>query len=509
VAATVKENFLANMSHEIRTPMNAIVGFTSLLKKRELDPKAKEYAQAIHQSGENLLSIINDILDLSKIEAGMLRIEKTPFSLRDTVRSIENLFREKAVEKQLAVSYTVEDNVPDQLLGDPYRLTQILVNLIGNAIKFTRNGKVVVQFAGKPTHEGWNLEGFVEDTGIGIPGKLLPEIFDRFRQAEDSSTRKYGGTGLGLAIVKQLLDLQDGHIEVRSEEGKGTRFSFNIPYALAATRSVPQQEQLINVDRTGRDLQQVLVVEDNEINQLLIQNFLEEWKIKFQIASNGKEALQKLRKEHFDLVLMDIQMPEMDGYETSRKIRKELQLNIPILAMTAHAMSGEREKCLEQGMNDYLPKPVREQELAALLDQYLSPIPAVITSNPADQRNGSDSGYKTIDLRYMKEVSRGNLEYETLVTEEFLELCPQQLHKLIDSFQAGNHTLMSTTAHELKTTTSVMGLTDRLEVDLDTIENVNTSPLELSAAIERVDALCRAALVEARALSNTLKSQGS
>ncbi|HTE12130.1 MAG TPA: ATP-binding protein, partial [Chitinophagaceae bacterium] len=359
-AAKVKENFMANMSHEIRTPMNAIVGFTSLLQKKNLDADSVAYVQSIQKSGENLLTIINDILDFSKFEAGMMRIEPVPFSLREMLHSIETMFHQKAFEKKLSLIVTVNDTVPDLLEGDASRLTQILVNLIGNAVKFTDHGSIRV-YADDSGVTGKTIQLLfsVTDTGIGIAKNELPVIFERFRQAEASITRKYGGTGLGLSIVKDLVLLQNGTISVDSEPGKGTAFRFIIPYKIID--SIPVTADTAEINDTipiAFHNASILVVEDNEINQTLMKHLLAGWQLSFTIAGSGKEALTYLQQKTFDLVLMDIQMPEIDGYTAAQQIRQNLHLDTPIVAMTAHALAGEREKCISYGMNDYISKPI-------------------------------------------------------------------------------------------------------------------------------------------------------
>jgi len=336
-AARIKENFLANMSHEIRTPMNAILGFTNLLQKKTLEPEAEAYVHSIRQSGENLLAIINDILDLSRIEAGMMRIEPAPFSVRSLAHSVETMFTEKTREKGLLLTTSVEEQVPDILEGDAVRLTQILVNLIGNAVKFTQRGSINVSINAEPLPTGLvTMFISVSDTGIGIEKDKLPGIFDRFRQAEDSITRKYGGTGLGLAIVKDLVDLQQGSITVISEPGLGTRFQLSIPYKIPVEGKAPKHKVVkhdIMYPTAGNT--QMLVVEDNEINQSLMKHLLASWQVNPDIAANGKEAIEMLRHKKYDVILMDIQMPEMDGYSATQIIRKELKLTTPIIAMTA------------------------------------------------------------------------------------------------------------------------------------------------------------------------------
>ena len=288
-SAQVKENFMANMSHEIRTPMNAILGFTNLLQRKNLDEESKEYVQTIQKSGENLLAIINDVLDLSKIEAGMVRIESAPFSVRGLLHSIGVMLKPKADEKQLQLVVDVAEAVPDILDGDATRLTQILVNLVGNALKFTDKGTVSIRITNDGVSGNVINTGItVSDTGIGIEKEKLKHIFDRFQQAEDSVTRKYGGTGLGLSIVKDLVLLQNGTIDVQSEPGKGTSFKLIIPYKISGDKVISNLPGETSLGGQA-DFENIciLVAEDNEINQSLIKHLFKSWNLKYELAKNG------------------------------------------------------------------------------------------------------------------------------------------------------------------------------------------------------------------------------
>ncbi len=500
-SARVKENFMANMSHEIRTPMNAILGFTNLLQRRPgLDAESVQYIQTIQRSGENLLMIINDILDLSKIEAGMMRIESAPFSLRGLLHSLETMFRPRAGDKGLRLQTSVDESLPDALEGDAVRLTQILVNLVGNAIKFTNEGEVhvIVKSSGQQGNR-IEVKFTVSDTGIGIEKEKLASVFDRFQQAEGSVTRRYGGTGLGLAIVKDLIDLQNGTIGVESEPGKGTRFSFALPYQLSSAEMEPELAGPLQAEAEPQ-LQKlsVLVVEDNEINQSLLKTIFRQWQVKVEIANNGSEALDWLQRQAFHLVLMDIQMPEMDGYTATQKIRNELNLTVPIVAMTAHAMAGEREKCLGYGMNDYLSKPVREPQLRKLLLRYANALPPE-PAGANEAATEAPAGYRYIDLGYMKEVSGGDSSYEKLVTEQFLELLPADLATMKAAWQQGDRETVKRTAHNLKTTISVMGLNPLLQPYLDALEYGELEEDEFQRTFASLANFSAAAMEEASA----------
>jgi signal transduction histidine kinase len=360
----LKEAFLANMSHEIRTPMNAIIGFSDLLSKREMGEQEKEYVNTIKIAGENLLTIINDILDISKIEAGMMTFEEHIFSVREIFKSLSVMLMGKAKEKNLELVFSCDENVPNGLLGDPTRLTQIIINLAGNAIKFTQKGEInvkaqVIKKGNNGFHEGFtSLEFSVQDTGIGISPDKLEHIFERFRQAESHITRKYGGTGLGLSIAKQLAELQGGTLSVTSKFEKGSVFSFCIPYkkSIETTKIIEVTGKKYEME--GLSKLNILLVEDNQLNVKLILSLFSEYNLKLQVAENGSVGIEKIKANKFDIVLMDMEMPVMNGYEAATIIRKELKNDIPIIAMTAHAMSGERERCLHLGMNDYISKPI-------------------------------------------------------------------------------------------------------------------------------------------------------
>ena len=501
----IKENFMANMSHEIRTPMNAILGFTNLLKAKNRNPELMEFVEAIGKSGESLLIIVNDILDLSKIEAGMMRIESTPFSVRGLIHSIQTMFTEKMNEKGLHFSTAIEEAIPDTLSGDATRLTQILVNMIGNAIKFTSEGTIRVAVTNKGSAGNRIRLGFViSDTGIGIAKEKLSGIFDRFRQAEDSITRKYGGTGLGLAIAKDLILLQKGEVEVESEPGNGTVFRFMIPYEIAVEPLTdPALPETIGSGHSDYRHIKVLVVEDNEMNQSLLRHLLTGWMLSFDMANNGIEALEKLRTGRFDLVLMDVQMPGMDGYTATREIRMELKLEIPVIAMTAHAFAGEREKCLSCGMNEYIAKPIKEKELFRLMARFTG-----MENNRPETKKGiireASAVYKLIDLRYMWGISEGNKEYERTVTEQFMEAIPIDLETLDSALVKRDLGLVRQTAHNMRTDLAVMGLLEKLQAYLDILEYETFDVHKFQEAVLLVKTICLDALPEARHFYTTL-----
>ena len=501
----IKENFMANMSHEIRTPMNAILGFTNLLKAKTRDPEMIEFIDTIRQSGDNLLTIINDILDLSKIEAGMMRIEPVPFSARGLMHSLQTMFAEKMNEKGLHFSCFVEESIPDTLLGDATRLTQILVNVIGNAFKFTSVGTIQVTVSNRGLSGNRIRLGFViTDTGIGIAKEKLSGIFERFRQAEDSITRKYGGTGLGLSIVKDLVFLQNGEIAVESEPGLGTTFNFTIPYEIAAgPLSTSASSAAVESDYPDSRHIHILVVEDNETNQNLVRHLLNRWKFSFDIVNNGMEAIERLKTRRFDLILMDIQMPIIDGYTATREIRIKLQLDTPVIAMTAHAFAGEREKCLSYGMNEYIAKPISDRELFRLIARFTG-----INSSLPEPGKQTDtkypSVYQYIDLRYMHGISEGNKDYERTVTKQFIEVIPVDIGDLESAFINADSARLAHIAHAMRSDVAVLGLLEELQPSLDVLEFEVFDEIRFREVILSVKTVCLNALQEARHYYTTL-----
>ena len=457
--ANTQEQFLANMSHEIRTPMNSILGFTNLLKRTDLNPMQREYVQNIHSAGENLLTLVNDILDLSKIEAGMMQIEESRFSLRSMVSSVGAMFIEKIREKDLKFNIHVDKEVPDILTGDAVRLTQVLVNLIGNAVKFTDKGEINVNVhLISITEKDADVRICVKDTGIGIAPEKQAAIFERFHQAELETTRRFGGSGLGLSIVKQLIEMQGGTIQLNSKLGKGTEFIVVLRYGLPDlaqmySEALAEQEEQVPLQKI-----KVLIAEDNQMNQQLVRHLMKSWSLDHLIVNTGAEAVEVLTKHSYSIVLMDIQMPDMDGYTATSIIRNELKLDVPIIAMTAHAMVGEKEKCIQLGMNDYVSKPIKETVLYNIIARHAQNIP---------EKNDSTND---LDLNYLHQLSGNDKDFEQHILTQFLEQVPSELSQLENSIKTDDFETIRRTAHSLKSTVGYVGLANDLHPYLEQIE---------------------------------------
>lgn len=373
-AVKVKDEFLSNMSHEIRTPLNAIIGFNDLLKQTPLNSDQEKYVEIVRVASQNLMVIINDILDISKLESGKLELDERPIRIREIAEGVIHLHSQKAKAKGLKLLLSIDQDIPMYVTGDSTRISQVLTNLIGNAIKFTEKGFIEVKLFEKFRQDNNTQLCFsVKDTGIGIEESKQNLIFERFSQAENSTTRLFGGTGLGLNISKMILSLYNSKIDVKSELGQGTEFSFELSLPILTMDGV---SSVFDVPNSKSDNllagRLVLVAEDNEHNQILATTYLKKNGAEVEIAENGAIAVEKLKNKNFDLVLMDLQMPVMDGFEATKSIRNDLKSDLPIIACSAHSLVGERENCLEKGMNEYISKPYSEKTLVRILTSFLS-----------------------------------------------------------------------------------------------------------------------------------------
>jgi PAS domain S-box-containing protein len=470
-ANLAKSHFLANMSHELRTPLNGVIGMTELLSGTSLTDQQRQFIDACRKSGESLLQLINRILDFSKIEAGKLELDVHAFNLVQLVSDTVDTMRWRATEKGLATPWHVDNLARHTLRGDSGRVRQVLVNLISNAIKFTESGSVTLHVRQIERNENQiTLRFSVSDTGIGVPTHKQEKLFETFSQVDSSTTRKYGGTGLGLSICKSLIELMGGTIGVRSESGTGSTFWFDLPFEIAsqaeeqAVEGAPPNEQRFN----GR----VLVAEDNEINQMYIATLLKKLGCECTTVGNGQEAIELLRETPFDLVLMDCQMPEMDGFEATRAIR-ELETDspdtqpVPIVALTANAIKGDRERCLDAGMDDYLSKPVRIEEVSAVLARYLkSATPQALEEAPAEIIACQDASQASpiveseeplpIDPQALLDRCIGNLEFAESLLDELDSTGSRQVEEIRQFSTQGKATETANAAHALKGATGIL-----------------------------------------------------
>jgi CheY-like chemotaxis protein/HPt (histidine-containing phosphotransfer) domain-containing protein len=472
-SAVVKEQFLANMSHEIRTPINAVVGFAGLLQKTSLDTNQKQFVNLIQNSGENLLSVVNDILDISKIEAVMMRITKNPFSIHEVCTSLQMMFEHKVNEKKLNFVFDYDNNIPATLIGDGERLNQVIINLLNNAIKFTEKGsvKLSVQLLQLTAQEA-KIKFIVKDTGIGISKEKLATVFERFEQADNNTARQYGGTGLGLAIVEKIVEMQGGKISAESIVGDGSSFFVELSYEYIIK---PQDTINNSSENSHKSLSQkefgnykILVAEDNKTNQTLLKFMFQQWNLSYDLAENGKQTLEMLQKEKYDLVLMDIQMPVMDGYEAATRVRNELALNIPMIAMTAHVLPTEKQKCIDAGMNDYISKPIDEMIFLNMLEKYLSI--SVVNNSKAHNTTLKSNKLIYIDLDYLNKIFSGNSAFIHEIMYQFREQFPTELNQLKMAINQKDIKGVLSLAHHIRTTVSTLSINTPIVAILHTIE---------------------------------------
>lgn len=458
LSAQAKEVFLANMSHEIRTPMNAILGIGRLLEKTHLGTQQKFYLQTIHNAASNLLVIINDLLDFSKIEAGKLTLEHIGFDLNALMRNAIQILNHKAEEKGLLFKHTCSKEINGILIGDPYRINQILMNLLSNSLKFTDSGTVTVACELLSDDATTQLVRFkVMDTGIGMSKDFLANLFDKFSQEDESVTRKYGGTGLGMSISKQLIEMMGGTIDVQSEKNQGTTISFDIQFRKGTAADIEQMAPDI-IDTQILKGKRILLVEDNDMNRLLANTILTQYGAGVTEAANGSVAIELIGAQIFDLVLMDVQMPVKDGIETTKQIRMELDSSIPIIALTANAYKKEAERCLNAGMNDFISKPFEEKALVQMVATWLGRT-APQGGDPEEPAMMAEEQPELLyNLEKLEAISRNNDDFVEKMLAMFCESMPDLVLQLQEAAEQNDWKKVAALAHRMKPSLHTMGI---------------------------------------------------
>ncbi len=489
-AVKAKQQFLSNMSHEIRTPMNAIIGFTKVLLKTEITLKQKEYLQAIKLSGDAMIVLINDILDLAKVDSGKMSFENIPFKISASIAAMMHLFEIKIQEKNIQFHKEIDANINEVVKGDPVRLHQIILNLLSNAVKFTTTGSITVRGKLiKEDQETQTVEFSVIDTGIGILNEKIAKIFENFQQATSGTSRLFGGTGLGLAIVKQLVEQQGGTVYVESKPDIGSVFSFQLTFEKTKAKAEPI-EVLEELSSESKNIK-VLVVEDIALNQLLMKTLLDDFGFERDIAENGKIAIEKLKVNSYDVILMDLQMPEMNGFEATSYIRNKMHSTIPIIALTADVTTADLAKCKLVGMNDYIAKPVDER---ILLSKINSLIKAKNAAHELLKKVGISNivQNKCTDLIYLNRRTKSNSALMIEMISLYLDQTPVLIREMKESLLAKNWVLLNASAHKIIPSFSIMGMHSDFEkmakrvVDYAKMQEESVGIEELVLALEKV-----------------------
>ena len=460
-AMQAKQHFLSNMSHEIRTPLNAIIGFTKVISKTSLSEKQQEYVSAIKSSGDTLIVLINDILDLAKVDAGKMTFEQEPFEMAVSISAMLHLFDTKIQEKNLLLVKEYDEKIPHLLLGDSVRLNQIILNLVSNAVKFTLKGTITVSVRLlNEDEETAYIEIAVTDTGIGIPENKIATIFENFQQATSGTSRLYGGTGLGLAIVKQLVEMQGGNISVESKIEEGTRFSVKLSFTKTQIERKATKE-IVEFEKDIKNVR-VLVAEDIPLNQLLMRTLLDDFGFVFDIAGNGIIAIEKLKAKSYDIILMDLQMPEMNGFEATEYIRNKMNSKIPIIALTADVTTVDLAKCKSVGMDDYISKPVDERLLYSKIVELIkssSYKKSIDSENIIVQSEKS----KFIDLSYLTQRTKSDPKLMMEMISLYLEQTPPLISIMKQGLQDKDWNSLQSAVHKMIPSFSIMGISKDFE----------------------------------------------
>ncbi|MBK6967518.1 MAG: PAS domain S-box protein [Bacteroidales bacterium] len=459
-AVKAKQQFLSNMSHEIRTPMNAIIGFTKVLLKTDLSVKQKEYLTAIKMSGDALIVLINDILDLAKVDSGKMSFEQTPFKMELSISAMLHLFETKIREKNLQLVKEYDKRIPEVMVGDPVRLHQVILNLLSNAVKFTSKGRITISVRLVDEDETKaSIEFSVTDTGIGIEKDKIKSIFENFQQATSGTSRLFGGTGLGLAIVKQLVEAQHGTISVKSKPGEGSTFSFILNF-IKTNADAEVESGLVELDSENKNIK-VLVVEDIPLNQLLMKTLLDEFEFESDIAGNGKIAIGKLETNNYDIILMDLQMPEMNGFEATDYIRDKMKSKIPIIALTADVTTVDLAKCKAVGMNDYIAKPVDERLLYRKIVGLVHN--SGIVKEYKDTQADKSKRIKCTDMDYLMQRTKSNPKLMMDMISLYLEQTPPLVLAMKQSMHEKDWKSLYSAVHKMIPSFAIMGINPDFE----------------------------------------------
>jgi PAS domain S-box-containing protein len=477
-SSQAKQSFLANMSHEIRTPLNAILGMGRQLAKTSLEDQQRFFLKNINDASENLLVIINDILDISKIEAGKLALESIPFRIRAIFQQAVQISRLKAEEKGLSLDCDVDDSIAQTFMGDPHRLNQVLLNLLSNAIKFTHRGAVKINCTLMQQEDKFQqIQISVADSGIGMEQEFMERLFESFMQEDKSVSRKFGGTGLGMSITKHLVTMMSGSITVKSTKNVGTTFFVDIPFEIGGEHSIVDDDNEI-VDTSIIRNKRILLVEDNEINRMVATATLANYYPLITEVVNGREALDALKAQEFDLVLMDMQMPVMDGLRATRLIRSDLRLQIPIIALTANAIKGENEICFAAGMNDYVSKPFKEEDLVGVIVKWLNSGVSMQLKIVEESQVTDDALF---DLSKIRQLSRNNDDFIKKMIDMFCQQVPVSISAITRSYNEGDLKTVKTESHKIKPSLETMGVRqlakDVREIEALAAEGVDSSIL--------------------------------